>query len=325
MSTKESTYIASARRVISIEACAISALGDRLDERFNAACEMLLHCTGKVVVCGMGKSGHVGHKIAATLASTGTPAFFMHPGEANHGDLGMLSPNDVLLAISNSGETGELLNLLPVVKRLNVPVIAMTNSAGSSLGQHADIVLDISVEQEACSLGLAPTSSTTATLVMGDALAVALLDKKGFTSDDFALSHPGGSLGRKLLLKVRDIMLSGSDVPLVHQDTPVAEALLEISRKGLGMTGVTDDNGQLLGIFTDGDLRRILDARIDIHAARTRDVMTQGGKTSQADDLAVEALNLMERHKISALMVVDHDQRPVGAFNMHMLLKAGVL
>lgn len=325
MSTQESPYIASARRVISIEARAIAALGDRLNERFHAACEMLLHCPGKVVVCGMGKSGHIGHKIAATLASTGTPAFFMHPGEANHGDLGMLSRNDVLLAISNSGETGELLNLLPVVKRLNVPVIAMTNSANSSLGQHADVVLDISVEQEACSLGLAPTSSTTATLVMGDALAVALLDKKGFTSDDFALSHPGGSLGRKLLLKVRDIMLSGDDVPLVHQDTHVADALLEISRKGLGMTGVTDDAGQLLGIFTDGDLRRILDARIDIHAAQTKDVMTRGGKTSQANDLAVEALNLMEQFKISALMVVDDNHRPVGAFNMHMLLKAGVL
>ncbi len=213
MSYNESPYIASAKNVIGIEARAIAALATRLDDRFVAACELLLHCTGKVVVCGMGKSGHVGNKIAATLASTGTPAFFMHPGEANHGDLGMLSKNDVLLAISNSGETYELLNLLPVVKRINVPVIAMTNKPSSTLGQHADVFLDISVEQEACSLGLAPTSSTTATLVLGDALAIALLDKKGFTSDDFALSHPGGSLGRKLLLKVSDIMLSGDALP----------------------------------------------------------------------------------------------------------------
>ena len=273
----------------------------------------------------MGKSGHIGHKIAATLASTGTPSFFMHPGEANHGDLGMLSKGDVLLAISNSGETAELVNLLPIVKRLNVPVIAMTNSVTSSLGQHADVVLNISVEKEACSLGLAPTSSTTATLVMGDALAVALLDRKGFTSDDFALSHPGGSLGRKLLLKVSDIMLTGSELPLVDENALVAEALLEISKKGLGMTGVIDSDGVLIGIFTDGDLRRILDARIDLHTATVTQVMTKGGKTTTPEQLAVEALNVMETHKISALMVTDEARKPVGAFNMHMLLKAGVL
>jgi arabinose-5-phosphate isomerase len=323
--TNENHFIQSGKRVIDIEANAIEALASRLDARFIAACELLMNCTGKVVVSGMGKSGHIGNKIAATLASTGTPSFFMHPGEANHGDLGMLGKGDVLLAISNSGETGELVNLLPVVKRLNVPVIAMTNSEQSSLGKHADIVLDIHVDKEACSLGLAPTSSTTATLVMGDALAVALLDAKGFTSDDFALSHPGGSLGRKLLLKVGDIMQTGDALPLVNETTMIANALLEISRKGLGMTGIVNDEGVLTGIFTDGDLRRILDARIDLHTKRVNEVMTVGGKTADAEQLAVEALNLMETHNISALMVVDENRKPVGAFNMHMLLKAGVL
>lgn len=323
--TNENHFIQSGKRVIDIEANAIEALASRLDARFIAACELLMNCTGKVVVSGMGKSGHIGNKIAATLASTGTPSFFMHPGEANHGDLGMLGKGDVLLAISNSGETGELVNLLPVLKRLNVPVIAMTNSEQSSLGKHADIVLDIHVDKEACSLGLAPTSSTTATLVMGDALAVALLDAKGFTSDDFALSHPGGSLGRKLLLKVGDIMQTGDALPLVNETTMIANALLEISRKGLGMTGIVNDEGVLTGIFTDGDLRRILDARIDLHTKRVNEVMTVGGKTADAEQLAVEALNLMETHNISALMVVDENRKPVGAFNMHMLLKAGVL
>jgi arabinose-5-phosphate isomerase len=323
--TNENHFIQSGKRVIDIEANTIEALASRLDARFIAACELLMNCTGKVVVSGMGKSGHIGNKIAATLASTGTPSFFMHPGEANHGDLGMLGKGDVLLAISNSGETGELVNLLPVVKRLNVPVIAMTNSEQSSLGKHADIVLDIHVDKEACSLGLAPTSSTTATLVMGDALAVALLDAKGFTSDDFALSHPGGSLGRKLLLKVGDIMQTGDALPLVNETTMIANALLEISRKGLGMTGIVNDEGVLTGIFTDGDLRRILDARIDLHTKRVNEVMTVGGKTADAEQLAVEALNLMETHNISALMVVDENRKPVGAFNMHMLLKAGVL
>ena len=325
MTNKQNDYITSAKRVIDIEARAISNLAQRLDEGFVTACEMLYACSGKVVVSGMGKSGHIGNKIAATLASTGTPAFFMHPGEANHGDLGMLSKNDVLLAISNSGETGELVNLLPVVKRLGVKVIAMTNSISSTLGQYADVVLNISVEQEACSLGLAPTTSTTATLVMGDALSVALLDKKGFTSDDFALSHPGGSLGRKLLLKVSDIMLTGSDIPLIEPTATVAQALLEISQKGLGMTGIVNESGTLTGVFTDGDLRRILDARVDLHEATVSEVMTKGGKTTTADQLAVEALNVMESCKISALMVVDESDHPVGAFNMHMLLKAGVL
>jgi len=319
------TFLASARRVIEIEADAIQRLGARLDHHFSDACQLLYDCRGKVVVSGMGKSGHVGNKIAATLASTGTPSFFMHPGEANHGDLGMLGKGDVLLVISNSGETGELINLLPVVKRMNVPIIAMTNKAGSSLGQHADVVLDISVTKEACSLGLAPTASTTATLVLGDALAIALLDARGFTSDDFALSHPGGSLGRKLLLKVQDIMLQGEDLPLVTTHASVSQALLEISSKGLGMTGVIDREGRLAGIFTDGDLRRILDDKADIHTTSIEQVMTRGGKTVFAQDLAVEALNTMENCKITALMVVDNERRPVGAFNMHMLLKAGVL
>lgn len=323
--SQENSYITSAKRVIEIESQAISALSARMNEDFVMACTLLQKCTGKVVVSGMGKSGHIGNKIAATLASTGTPAFFMHPGEANHGDLGMLSKGDVLVAISNSGETAELINLLPVVKRLNVPIIALTNSEKSALGQHADVVLDISVEKEACSLGLAPTSSTTATLVMGDALAVALLDRKGFTPDDFALSHPGGSLGRKLLLKVSDIMLTGVELPLVNEHAYVSEALLEISNKGLGMTGIVSNDGCLTGVFTDGDLRRILDARVDIHNAKVSEVMTQGGKTTRPDQLAVEALNLMENYKISALMVTDGERKPVGAFNMHMLLKAGVL
>ncbi|WP_137167992.1 KpsF/GutQ family sugar-phosphate isomerase [Salinimonas lutimaris] len=321
----QDTFLASARRVIDIEQRAISALSARLDHTFVRACELLYQCKGKVVVSGMGKSGHIGNKIAATLASTGTPAFFMHPGEANHGDLGMLGEDDVLLAISNSGETNELINLLPVVKRINVPVIAMTNSTSSTLGQHADVVVNISVEQEACSLGLAPTSSTTATLVMGDALAIALLDARGFTSDDFALSHPGGSLGRKLLLKVQDIMLTGDALPLVSDDATITQALLEVSSKGLGMTGITDKDGVLCGVFTDGDLRRILDTKTDIHHTRISQVMTRGGKTIQAHELAVEALNTMEAHKISALMVTDAQRKPVGAFNMHMLLKAGVL
>lgn len=322
--SRTAKFIESANNVIDIETDAIRCLKSRIDDSFVKACDILFDVKGKVVVCGMGKSGHIGNKIAATLASTGTPSFFMHPGEANHGDLGMLSSDDVLLAISNSGETAELLNLLPVVKRLNVPIIALTNSNSSSLGIHADVVLNIKVDKEACSLGLAPTSSTTATLVMGDALAVALLDAKGFTSDDFALSHPGGSLGKKLLLKVSDIMLTGQDIPLVTENAKITEALLEISNKGLGMTGIVDADKNLIGVFTDGDLRRILDARIDIHATSVSDVMTKGGKSIQSSELAVEAVNTMEKFKITALFVLDNN-KPVGAFNMHMLLKAGVL
>lgn len=320
-----SEFSQSALRVLDIEREAIGQLAQYINAEFEQACATIQSCTGKVVVSGMGKSGHIGNKIAATLASTGTPSFFMHPGEANHGDLGMISKDDVLLAISNSGETGELLGLLPVVKRLGIPIIAMTNSAQSSLGKYADINICIKVPQEACSLGLAPTASTTATLAMGDALAIALLDANGFTSDDFALSHPGGSLGRKLLLKVSDVMQTGDDLPLVDEHQSISNALLEISRKGLGMTGVLDEQRNLVGIFTDGDLRRILDAKIDVHTTSIADVMTRGGVTGKTDMLAVEALNLMEQRKINALFAVDDDGKPRGALNMHLLLRAGVL
>lgn len=318
-------FIASAQRVLDIEQRAVAKMAEYLDDSFVQACELMRNCRGKVIVCGMGKSGHIGNKVASTLASTGTPAFFMHPGEANHGDLGMLSKEDVLLAISNSGETAEILALLPVVKRQGVPVIAMSNSANSSLGQHADVHICIRVDQEACSLGLAPTASSTATLAMGDALAIALLDASGFTSDDFALSHPGGSLGRKLLLKVSEIMSTGEQLPMVAPTQTVMTSLLEMSGKGLGMTGVVDDNGVLLGIFTDGDLRRVLDAKVNIHHTVVEQVMTTNSITATPDMLAVEALNLMEEHKISAMFAVDDSNRPVGAFNMHVLLRAGVV
>ncbi|GAA6186066.1 MULTISPECIES: KpsF/GutQ family sugar-phosphate isomerase [Alteromonadaceae] len=320
-----SDYIASALKVLEIESKAILQLQEYIDESFERSCQIIQNCKGKVVVCGMGKSGHIGHKIAATLASTGTPAFFMHPGEANHGDLGMITNQDVLLAISNSGETAELLNLIPVVKRMEVPIISMTNSTTSSLGKHSDEVLCIKVEQEACSLGLAPTASTTATLAMGDALAVALLNASGFTSADFALSHPGGSLGRRLLLTIADIMHTGDELPLVKLDQTVRNALFEISRKGLGMTGIIDETGKLVGIFTDGDLRRILDDRIDIHSTPVSEVMTANSKTGRPEMLAVEGLNLMEKYSINSMFAVDHENKPVGALNMHMLLKAGVV
>lgn len=315
----------SALKVIQIEQDAIAQLSEYIDHNFIKACHLVLECKGKVVVSGMGKSGHVGNKIAATLASTGTPAFFMHPAEANHGDLGMIDENDVLLAISNSGEAVELLALVPVVKRLGIPIITMSSNPSSSLAKYADANICIRVDKEACSLGLAPTSSTTATLVMGDALAVALLDANGFTSDDFALSHPGGSLGRKLLLKIEDIMQSGADIPLVGEHQTISNALLEISSKGLGMAGIVDSENHLLGIFTDGDLRRILDAKIDIHVTPVSRVMTQNSIVCAADMLAVEALNLMEKHKISAMFAVNEQNVPVGALNMHGLLRAGVV
>ncbi|GAA0860224.1 KpsF/GutQ family sugar-phosphate isomerase [Aliiglaciecola litoralis] len=318
-------FKASALRVLKIESEAVLQLQQYVNDDFAAACQLLQDCKGKVVVCGMGKSGHVGHKIAATLSSTGTPAFFMHPAEANHGDLGMMSDQDVLLAISNSGETTELLNLIPVVKRLEIPIIAMTNNSGSTLAKHADVMICIKVEQEACSLGLAPTASTTATLAMGDALAVALLDASGFSSADFALSHPGGSLGRRLLLSVADIMQQGKDIPLVSKHQTISQALFEITRKGLGMTGIQDDDGILVGIFTDGDLRRVLDKRIDIHTTTVGEVMTTGSVTTHPQKLAVEVLNLMEEYKISSMIAVNDKNQPVGALNMHMLLKAGVV
>lgn len=319
------SFLETAKTVFQNEIEALQKLQNSLDDSFNQACELMLHCTGKVVVCGMGKSGHIGNKIAATLASTGTPAFFMHPGEANHGDLGMLTKGDVLIGISNSGETHELTGLLPVVKRIGVPVIAITNNANSTLAKFSDVALDINVEKEACSLGLAPTTSTTATLVLGDALAVALLEAKGFTADDFALSHPGGSLGRKLLLTVDEIMAVEQELPLVKRTATVMQALLEISDKGLGMTGVIDDNQNLLGVFTDGDLRRALDKRVDIHKSTVEQVMTPNSVTMIQGKLAVDALNLMQQHKISAMFIVDDEQKPVGAIKMHTLLKAGVV
>lgn len=314
-----------ALRVITVEQQAIGELSQYIDQSFVAACELILACKGKVVVCGMGKSGHIGNKISATLASTGTPAFFMHPAEANHGDLGMLTEQDVLLAISNSGETPELLALLPVVKRLGTPIIAMSSSAYNTLASYADVNLCIKVSQEACSLGLAPTSSTTATLVMGDALAVALLNARGFTSEDFALSHPGGSLGRKLLLTMQEVMLTGERLPLVSPAQSLSEVLLEISRKGLGMAGIIDENSQLIGIFTDGDLRRVLDARIDVHQVEIQNVMTINSVTATASMLAAEVLKIMEKRKINSLFVVDENDRPIGAINMQILLQAGII
>ncbi|WP_339723443.1 KpsF/GutQ family sugar-phosphate isomerase [uncultured Paraglaciecola sp.] len=315
----------SALRVLEIEQKAIAQLAQYIDDAFVQACQLILPCKGKVIVCGMGKSGHIGHKISATLASTGTPAFFMHPAEANHGDLGMLTEQDILLAISNSGETAELLALIPVVKRMGVPIIAMTSNAKSTLGNYADINLCIKVEQEACSLGLAPTSSTTATLVMGDALAVALLDARGFTSEDFALSHPGGSLGRKLLLKLEDVMVKEPALPLVSTEQTLREVLLVISQKALGMAGVIDNNGKLLGIFTDGDLRRVLDDRIDIHTTQIQQIMTPNSITAKPEMLAAEVLSLMQKHKISSLFVTDSTGKPIGAINMQLLLQAGII
>ena len=313
------------RRALAIESRALLALQERIDASFLAACEICLACTGRVVVTGMGKSGHVGGKIAATLASTGTPAFFLHPAEASHGDLGMFTRQDVLLALSNSGETPEILLLLPHIARLGAVVIAMTGNPGSTLARHAKAHLDVSVPEEACPLNLAPTASTTATLAMGDALAVALLEARGFTAEDFARSHPGGSLGRRLLLHVEDVMHRGDDVPRVSKETSLADGLLEMSRKGLGMTVVTEPDGRVIGVFTDGDLRRALDHRVDIHHATMQDVMTRNCKTVAPRELAADAVLLMESHRITALPVVDAAGLLVGALNVHDLLRAGVV
>ncbi|MFR9719772.1 KpsF/GutQ family sugar-phosphate isomerase [Aeromonas diversa] len=320
-----SRFKLSASRVLEIEQEAIAGLQQYLDEAFDRACEMILQCGGKIVVTGMGKSGHIGSKIAATLASTGTPAFFLHPGEASHGDLGMISEGDLIVAISNSGESDEILALLPVLKRRGVPLICMTGNPASTMAREANVHLCIRVTREACPLGLAPTSSTTATLVMGDALAVALLEARGFTADDFALSHPGGSLGKRLLLRVSDIMHTGAMLPLVGVDATISEALLEVSRKGLGMTGVVGVDGTLAGLFTDGDLRRILDQQVDIHHTPISRVMTANCITVGPDMMAAEAVKLMETRKINGLLVVDAMHRPLGAFNMHDLLRARVI
>lgn len=321
----DSDLIAAGRRVIEIEAAAVTALGERVGEAFAAAARLMYACDGRVIVTGMGKSGHIGGKIAATLASTGTPAFFVHPGEAGHGDLGMLTGNDVVMALSNSGETAEILTLLPLIKRLGLPLIALTGKSESTLARRADVHLDVAVAVEACPLDLAPTSSTTAALAMGDALAIALLEAREFTAEDFARAHPGGALGRRLLLRLEDVMHSGDDMPLVGETTPLTDALLEMTRTRLGMTGVVDDGGRLSGLFTDGDLRRALDDGADVRGTPIAEVMTRSPRTAGPDMLAAEALHMMETHKINGLMVVDDERRPLGALNMHDLLRAGVV
>jgi arabinose-5-phosphate isomerase len=322
---KDSDLISMGRRVIEIEATAVAALGERIGEDFAAAARLMYDCRGRVIVTGMGKSGHIGGKIAATLASTGTPAFFVHPGEASHGDLGMLTGNDVVMALSNSGETAEILTILPLIKRLALPLIALTGKADSTLARRADVHLDVSVAVEACPLDLAPTSSTTATLAVGDALAIALLEAREFTAEDFAMAHPGGALGRRLLLRLEDVMHGGDAMPVVAEDTPLADALLEMTRTRLGMTGVVDGDGRLSGLFTDGDLRRALDDGADVRTTPIAEVMTRSPRTANPDMLAAEALHMMEAHKINGLMVVDDTRRPIGALNMHDLLRAGVI
>lgn len=314
-----------ARRVLTIEAKAIAELAPRIDASFDRACRLVLECRGRVVVTGMGKSGHIGGKIASTLASTGTPAFFVHPGEASHGDLGMITTNDLVIAVSNSGETAEIITILPLLKRLGVPLITMTGNPRSTLADAASVVLNVAVREEACPLNLAPTASTTATLAMGDALAVALLESRGFTAEDFARAHPGGTLGRRLLLRVEDVMHTGADIPRVGADTLLSEGLLEMTRKGLGMTTIVDPEGRLLGVFTDGDLRRALDRVVDVHRTAMKHVMTTGCKTIGPGALAAEAVRLLQQFKITALPVVDERDVVIGALNVHDLFRAGVM
>jgi arabinose-5-phosphate isomerase len=312
------------RDVLDIEREGLAHLDQYINQDFAQACEKIFYCSGKVVVMGMGKSGHIAKKMAATFASTGTSSFFVHPGEAAHGDLGMVGPNDVVIALSNSGESNEILALIPVLKRLNVLLICMTSRPESSMGRAADIHLCVKVPREACPLGLAPTSSTTAALVMGDAIAVALLKARGFTAEDFALSHPGGALGRKLLLRVNDIMHTGDEIPHVSKDATLRDALLEITRKNLGLTVICDDLMKIEGIFTDGDLRRVFDMGIDVRNLGIADVMTPGGIRVRPDILAVEALNLMQSRHITSVLVADGDQL-LGVVHMHDLLRAGVV
>ena len=312
--------------VIDTEARAITGLADEINQpTFIQACHLMLACKGRVVVTGMGKSGHIAGKIAATLASTGTPAFFVHPGEASHGDLGMITTADVVLALSNSGETGEIVTILPLIKRLNVPLITLTGNPHSTLSRAATANINVRVDKEACPLGLAPTASTTASLAMGDALAIALLESRGFTEEDFARSHPGGTLGRRLLLLIDDLMHTGDAIPRVELTTPLSDALLEMTRKGLGMTAVIDTRGGLAGIFTDGDLRRTIDNKVDLNEALISEVMTADCKTIQPGMLAAEALQIMDSTKINALPVVNENNELVGALNMHDLLRAGVV
>jgi len=314
-----------AREVLSLEAAAVLALVRRIDETFLHALNIILPCEGRVIVSGIGKSGHIARKIASTLSSTGTPAYFVHPAEASHGDLGMIAAEDVFIALSYSGETEELLTIVPVIKRQGAKLISLTGNPQSSLGLAADAHLNVAVDKEACPMGLAPTSSTTAALAMGDALAVALLDAKGFGEEDFARSHPGGNLGRRLLTHVRDIMHTGAEIPAVGRNALLSEAVLEISRKRLGMTAIVDDVGRVLGIYTDGDLRRTLEKRLDFNATPVNTVMSRNPRTIAPDALAAEAVQLMERHNITQMLVVDADNKLVGALNVHDLLHAKVI
>ena len=318
-------YLEVARRTIRMETQAVALLEQRIGPEFIRACELIMKCSGRVVVTGMGKSGHIGRKIAATLASTGSPAFFLHPGEASHGDIGMITTDDVVLALSNSGTTSEVITLLPLIKRMGVPLISMTGNPQSILALASEAHLDVQVPCEACPLGLAPTTSTTATLVMGDALAITLLEARGFTAEDFAFSHPGGALGRKLLLKVEDIMHSGEDLPQVRKDTPLKHALLEMTTKGFGLTTVVNDTGELIGVFTDGDLRRAIDNNIDINSTPIGELTKAGCRAEHRDLLAAEALKIIEDFKITALVVEDSNHHPIGVLHMHDILRAGVI
>jgi len=317
-------FSASAQRTIRMEAEAVAALETRVGETFQHACETLLQVKGRIIVTGMGKSGHIARKIAATLASTGSPAFFVHPGEASHGDMGMITAQDAVIALSNSGKVPEIITLLPLLKRLGVPLLSMTGNDDSALAEASDVHLNTGVETEACPLDLAPTSSTTTALVMGDALAIALLEARGFTADDFAFSHPGGTLGKKLLLMVRDVMSAGAAIPQVPQDMLLSEALLEISNKGLGMTTVVDAQGHLAGVFTDGDLRRAIDRRADINSTAIGELMSTGAKSVHTDTLAAEAMRIMEENEISTLVVSDDEQNIVGVLHLKDLLHAGI-
>jgi arabinose-5-phosphate isomerase len=323
-SVDDAQLLSAARRALAIEARAVDSLGVRLGPEFVSACRLCLACEGRVIVTGIGKSGHVARKIAATLASTGTPGFFLHAAEASHGDLGMITAHDVVLALSNSGESPELVFLLPHLKRLAIPLITLTGNVNSTLARNASVTLDVSVPEEACPLNLAPTASTTAMLAMGDALAVTLLEARGFTATDFARSHPGGSLGRRLIVRVEDIMRRGDALPRTGPEATLAQGLLEMSRKGLGMTVVVDAQDIVLGVFTDGDLRRLLDHQVDIHSVRMRDVMTARCHTIGPDELAAVGAHLMDQHRITVLPVVK-DGRLRGAFNVHDLLRAGVM
>lgn len=312
------------KRVLTIESAAIARLKDQLDNNFDNACQLCLDCSGKIIVMGMGKSGHIADKLAATLASTGTPSFFVHPGEASHGDLGMISRSDVVVALSNSGKTEEIVSLLPILKNMGIKIIAMTGDSNSKIATASDVHIDVGVEEEACPMNLSPTASTTAALAMGDAIAVALLEKRGFSVEDFAKSHPGGSIGKKLLLLVKDIMHTDKQIPIVFQDQKLAQGLIEMSEKALGMTAVINETGELVGIFTDGDLRRTLEANVDIQTTLMREVMTQNCITVTPNFLAVKAVEIIQDNKITSLVVIQ-ENKIVGALNIHDLFRAGVM